>query len=185
MCKPDKAMFNHFRRYALGLTGSLLLLMSDSMSPLSKAAEKITFKFGPFSRSISMADLRQYAKNAEAPPELASLLNKMKSEQRDSQKKGLNTSLPFSVIQMDQLLRSEPGTRLLPQIAQLTFLPGGSEELALRSALIGAAASDEGLTVLKILETYPTPNLTVDMKAMQKFLKSSQGIRSLLDGLGK
>jgi hypothetical protein len=51
--------------------------------------------------------------------------------------------------------------------------------------LVLAAGSDAGLTPLSFLEAFPTPHMTVDVKALQKVLKSSSGLGALLGGFGQ
>ncbi len=177
-------MLHSFRRTVIGLAGFLTLLGYGLTSTPSQAAEQVTIKFGPFGRTVSVDDLRAYAETSEASPELASVLSIVGSEQRESLQKGLNVKLPFKAVQVDKLLRSGPGAQLLPQVAKVTILPGDTEELAMRSGLVLAAGSEEGLGVLSFIEAYPTPTLTLDAKAMQKLLKSNDSLGSLLGGFG-
>lgn len=173
-------MLHSLRHNLLGLTGTLALLSLTSIP--SQAAEQVTIKYGPLGRTVSVADLRQYAETSKASPELASVLSVVGSEQRESLQKGLKLKLPFNVVQVDKLLRTGPGAQLLPQVAKVTILPGDAEELAMRSALVMAAASEDGLGTLSFLEAYPTPTLTLDARAMQKLLKSNSTFGSLLGG---
>lgn len=177
-------MLHSFRRTISGLSGFLTIIGCSLMSTPSQAAEQVTIKFGPFGRTVSVADLRTYAETSRASPELASVLSIVKSEQRESLQKGLNIKLPFEAVQVDKLLRSGPGAQLLPQVAKVTILPGDAEELAMRSGLVLAADSEEGLGVLSFLEAYPVPTLTLDARAMQKLLKSNSDLGSLLGGFG-
>jgi hypothetical protein len=176
-------MLHLLHRSVSGLIGSLVVLgLGLVVDTPSHAAEKVSIKYGPFSRSVTVADLKQYAETSKASPELTSILRLVKSEQRESLQKGLKTKLPFNAVQVDKLLRSGPGAQLLPQVAKVTILPGDSEEMAMRSALVIAAASEEGLGVLSFLDAYPTPTLTLDARAMQKLLKSNASLGSLLGG---
>ncbi len=174
----------HLRHSVLGVSSLLILLAQGLTSAPSQAAEQVTIKYGPFGRTVSVADLRQYAETSKASPKLASLLRLVKPKQRESLQKGLNLKLPFDVVQVDKLLRAGPGAQLLPQVAKATILPGDSEEMAMRSGLVLAAASKEGFGVLSFLEAYPTPTLTIDARAAQKLLKSNSTLGSLLGGGG-
>ncbi|MGF1600848.1 MAG: alpha/beta hydrolase [Thermosynechococcaceae cyanobacterium] len=181
-------MLNFLRRSTLRLAGSFIVLGLGSglVGAPGQAAEKVIIKYGAFGRSVSVADLREYAETSKASPELASVLSIVKSEQKESLQKGLKIKLPFNAVQVDKLLRSGPGAQLLPQVAKVTILPGDSEELAMRSALVIAAGSKEGLGTLSFLEAYPTPTLTIDARAMQKLLKSNASLGALMGGeLGK
>ncbi|WP_299410751.1 alpha/beta hydrolase [Acaryochloris sp. IP29b_bin.148] len=172
-----------YPRRLLFLLSSTLMLMGLSSKALpSYAAEKITVTYGPFGRSISVSDLRQYLETGSAPPDLASALSVVGQKERESLLGGLKFKVPLNVVVMDQLLRSPQGDQLLTQIAGATSLPGGAEKLALRSALIGAAASKEGVGALSFLEAYPTKTLKIDLAAVQKLLKSSSMLGGFMDG---
>lgn len=182
-------MINRLRHLLFGVSGSLILLgLGQGMAPSSSLAAEEIYLLGPagFARSVAVTDLRTFAETGEAPAELASLLRLVKPEQRESLKKGLNTKIPLGVLQVDRLLRSPAGEKLLSQVAGITRLPGGtkSQITAIRGALIIAAASEGGLGVLSFLENYPTPVMNVDIRAMQAFMESGGlNIGNLLGGL--
>jgi hypothetical protein len=139
--------------------GATLLGMGLVAQP-SWGAEKVTAKYGPFYRSIPVADLQQYAETGK---------------ERESMRKGLNLKLPFNVVTVDKLFKSPAADQLLTQVADATILPGDVEKVALRGAILTAAASKEGLGTMSILKSYPTPTLTVDMKKMLKLMEANKG----------
>ena len=176
-------MLNSIRHVGAKVAGAsaLVCLSMIALTPAAQAAEDLTLKFGPFRRTISIASLREFTTNGRATGNLASLLKVVKSEQRQSLTGLLQTQLPYDVVAADRLLRSPIGGQVLKQVAQATILPGGgdTEILALRSAIIGAAAQDKNVQFLTVLEKYPTPNLTVDIAALSKIL-SNPAFRSFL-----
>ncbi|NJM74839.1 MAG: alpha/beta hydrolase [Acaryochloridaceae cyanobacterium RU_4_10] len=141
----------------------------------SWCAQKVTAKYGPFYRSISVTDLEQYAETGKASPELGSFLSLVKEKKRESFRKALRMKLPFDVVTVDELLKSPLADKLLTQVADTTILPGHFEKEALRSAVIAAAASKEGLGTLSFLKNYPTPTLTVDLQKMVILMKANKG----------
>lgn len=161
---------NHSRRL-LHIFSSALILVGGSCAT-SRAAEKITISYGAFGRSIAVSDLRQLSETGKASRELASVLSVVGEEERKSLMGGLKFKVPLNVVVLDKILRSPQGEQLLTQVAEATSLPGGSEDLAIRSALIVAAASEEGLGMLSFLEAYPSQTLKIDLPAAQKLLKS-------------
>jgi hypothetical protein len=180
-------MLNHLRCFCFGLSGSLLLLGwgQGMVSTPSHAAETIYLKYGGFGRSISVADLRQFIETDEAPRDLAPVLGLVSSKQQVQLKSLLKTQVPkqsFGVVKVDKLLRSPIGEQLLPKFAEVMPLPGEGEIVALRSAIVLAAASENGLGGLSFLEAYPTPNMTINLIALQKLLKDNSGLGSLLRG---
>ncbi|NCJ05722.1 alpha/beta hydrolase [Synechococcales cyanobacterium C] len=179
-------MLTGLKHWLVGISGTLMVLGVGATTQPSVAAEKISIFYGPFGRSVSVSDLRQFAETEVAPPDLAALLRLVSTEQRASLLKGLQTKFPFDVRATDQLLRSPLGEPLLNQVAEVTRLPGGAEKQAMRGALIVAAASPEGLGVITFLEAYPTPTMTVDLRKALQLLESTDGLGTLLQqGLGQ
>ncbi|MCM1981374.1 alpha/beta hydrolase [Lyngbya confervoides] len=148
----------------------------------AQAAEKVTLKYGPFYRSVSVAELKDYASSGKTSGSLTSLLGVVGSDQRQSLLGLLNTTLPYDVLQVDRLLRSPLGEQLLKDMAAATILPGaeGTEALALRSAAVTAAAADKQLSFVTLLEKYPVPTLTVDLPLLMQVLKSNPALGALI-----
>lgn len=171
-------MLNRLHHLLLGLSGSLLVLALEGIVAATPgfAAEQITFKYGPFARSVPVASLREYAETDKASPDLAALLGFVKAKDRDALQQGLKIKLPVDVVTVDRLLRSPAGETLLSKGSQAIVHPGGAGVQALRGGLVVAAASKEGLGVLSFLEAYPDPNMTINLPVALKLAKS--------DGLG-
>lgn len=173
---------SHYRRLLCAFSSALMLVGFSCASSSSRAAEKITVSYGPFGRSIAVSDLRQLLETGSAPPDLASVLSVVGQQERASLLGGLKFKVPLNVVVLDKILRSPQGDQLLSQIAGATSLPGGAEKLALRSALIGAAASKDGLGILSFLEAYPTQTLKIDLAAVQKLMKSGSLLGGFMGG---
>jgi hypothetical protein len=175
---------NSFRRWFAGIAfGATVMGVGLSAQP-SWSAEKVTAKYGPFYRSIPVSDLQQYAETGKTTPLLDSFLRLVDAKERDKMRNGLNLKLPFNVVTVDKLFKSPMADQLLTQVADATILPGDVEKVALRGAIITAAASKEGLGTMSILKSYPTPTLTVDMKKMLKIMEATKGGIPGLGGMG-
>ena len=171
------------RSWMLGAAATLAMVGVESfgLTQGGWAAEKVTVKYGPFYRSVGVADLAQYASSGQATPELASLLSLVKEEEKTSLKEGLNLKFPFDVVAVDKLINSPLADGMLTQVADATILPGDVEKVALRGALLIAASSQEGLGTLSLLNSYPTPTLTIDLKKLLKLMEANKGA---LQGMG-
>jgi hypothetical protein len=154
--------------------GSTIVGIGLFSSP-SWCAQKVTAKYGPFYRSIAVADLERYAETGKASPELSSFLRLVKEKKRESFRKALRLKLPFDVVTVDEMLKSPLADQLLTQVAEVTILPGHVEKEAMRSAIVAAAASKEGLGTLSVLKNYPTPTLTIDLQKMLVMMKANKG----------
>jgi hypothetical protein len=170
-----------FRRLLIGLTSGLTLcgIGAIALPQAGWSAEKITMKYGPFYRSIPVADLSEYAKTGKPSPELDSFLSLIKDKDRESLTKTLNMKFPFGVVQVDKLLKTSLADGLLKEIASATILPGDTEVVALRGALLIAASSPEGLGTMSMLQSYPTPTLTVDLQRLLVLMKNNKSFKGL------
>lgn len=173
---------SYSRRFLSVLSSALMFVGLSGLSLPSEAAEKITINYGAFGRSIAISDLRQYLETGKPPSDLASILSVVSQQERESLLAGLKFKVPLNVVVMDKLLRSPQGEQLLTQVAGTTSLPGGEEKLALRSALIVAASSKDGVGLLSFLEAYPSQTLRIDIPAVQKLLKSSDMLGGFMGG---
>jgi|GEM_PF-2279913 len=173
---------SYSRRFLSVFSSALMFVGLSGLSLPSKAAEKITVNYGAFGRSIAVSDLRQYLETGKPPSRLASILSVVGQQERESLLAGLKFKVPLNVVVMDKLLRSPQGEQLLTQVAETTSLPGGEEKLALRSALIVAASSKDGVGLLSFLEAYPSQTLSIDIPAVQKLLKSSDMLGGFMGG---
>lgn len=175
-------MLKPLHRLLLGLSTPLMLLALEAglATAPSQSAEKLTLRYGGFGRSVAVESLREYAQTGVAPADLASLLNFLNPSDRTSLRQTLNVKFPLDVVTVDRLARSPIGQQLLTEAAKVTIRPDDAGQVALRGALILAAASQDGLSVLSFLAAYPGQTLTLDVPAAQKLAKSSGGLQGIL-----
>lgn len=170
------------RRFLWRLSGPLFVVGLGATSGSVQAAEKVTFAYGPFARSISVDILQEFSDKKVAPQELASLLSLAGKDQEQLLLKGLEFKIPLNVVVMDKILRSPQGDQILTKVAALTSLPGGQEKLALRSALVLGAASKDGFSLLSFLKAYPSQNMRINVAKVQKFVESDSFVKEFLGG---
>jgi hypothetical protein len=177
-------MFNRVRHLLLGVSGSLLVISLGATlgAKSSAAAERLSLRYGPFQRSVAVADIRAYAETGEATPELSSLLGLVKPKERASLLEGLKFKAPLGVVAVDKLAYSPIGEQILKKVAAITNRRDDAGIPALRGGLIIAAASKDGLGVLSFLEAYPSPVLEINI---QKALKEGTDVGQLLQGFMK
>lgn len=156
-----------------GFSSTLLAVAAPAAS---QAAERVAFRYGPFQRSIAVADLQTYAETGEAPPELAVILRRVPSESRESVQQLLQARLPVNVVTLDRLLRTPQGQGVLNQIADITIREDGAEVQAVRGASIVGAALPGGFSILNFLKAYPSPTITLDLPKTLAFIRESQGL---------
>lgn len=157
-----------WNRLKQGLTLMGILLGCQLLkAPCSLAAEVITVRYGLFDQSVSIADLRHYAKTGNASISLQDFLRYIKREDQIALRDALQTSIPVNLIALDRVLNATTGKRFLTQLAQADDRQDAAGVQALRAALILGIKSDE-INVLDALEAYPNPRLTINLpKALQ------------------
>lgn len=173
---------------AIGLACSGLILFG---SP-AVAAEKLFVTYGPFKAGFAIEDLETLVNTGEASGSLRFYLGLAGLDPamlRDVLAMELGASADF----MDGLLNSESGSQLLTQMSEVIHLPPdrpaiqmlkapeqsdqepseADHQTALKTALV-AAAADRNVTVLEVLQQYPTEQVYVDADKLIRFANQFQ-----------
>jgi len=141
------------------------------------SAAQIRFWYAPFGEfTIYTSDLEQFVQEGTASSRLEFYLSKLTSEQQIQVREALSTRYNVSHVAVSDLTYSPVGEILVRRLGTiLGITPNLNGFSALRSALILAAASDRGLTMLNILQAYPTEIIYLDLpKALQAYAEVSQ-----------
>ena len=156
-CKPQSAspVWNLTKRTllptVLGAIASVLLA-----TPLH-AAERLFFFLGPLQLSVYMDSLEQFAEDGTIEKDLALYLNRVDEDTREEFRKALLQPVEVNALQLSRVLNTPIGEMVLEQLGNVVTLPsGGNGQYALRAAITEASFDDEGLTVLNLLQAFPT-----------------------------
>jgi hypothetical protein len=141
---------------ASGLTVGLLTTAGNAI-----AADRVVLTYGFLSMDIPMEDLATFAESGETSQDLEQLLG-LAGQEPEVLRSALNSPINLSPTVLDLTLNSPPGEWMLDRISE-TIQPASGEagRLALRSAMIGAAADDNEITLLEIMQVYPSPDIVV------------------------
>jgi hypothetical protein len=152
---------NAGHKFLLAL-GGCLAIGSFSHPNTAYAAETVVLTYGFLAMEIPVADLVAFAEQGETSDELDQLLNQA-GQSPESLRNTLTEPIALSPVVADLALNSLPGEFLLDRISE-TIQPasGQAGRLALRSAVIGAAADDNQITLLEVMQVYPSPEIVVD-----------------------
>lgn len=135
----------------------------------SQAAERISFSYGAVERSISVDSLQIYVEEGRVTDELAPYVSYIENFDPNALVQAralLSQRADVDVTTMAQFAYTPQGEYVLAQVGEVfrtgARLPGGQ---GLRGAAIGAAAdSEKGLTILNVIQRFPTPVLRVDLR---------------------
>ncbi|NMF86769.1 alpha/beta hydrolase [Nodosilinea sp. P-1105] len=140
---------------------SLIALATIAAAP-ALAAERVVLRYRGFSRSVPVEDLAILAETGEAPRSVAGLLRQA-GQDPSAVQSALNRPIPADPVMLDRALNSVPGGWLLDQVGE-TIRPaaGGRSRQALRSALVLSAADDNQITLIEVLQNYPTAEVVLE-----------------------
>ncbi|MGG6267729.1 alpha/beta hydrolase [Leptolyngbya sp. AN03gr2] len=140
----------------LGL-GMALLVSTQAM-----AAERVTFKYKILRESVSVPELTAFAQTGQASPDLQTYF-RLSGQRPDTVRQTLTRPIKVNPVLLDRVLNSPLGNGVLDQLGQAIQTPrGGAERQALRAALVLSASGDGTITILEILQNYPTQEVVVD-----------------------
>lgn len=144
--------------------GTLLGSLSVGLMALpSSAAERVVLSYGFLEVAIPIDSLEAFAREGQVDDDLDSYLRSASVEARKELQEILLTPMEVSPATLSQFLYSTSGEVLLQYLGNLIQTDSRLNGFyALRSAVVLAAADAEGLTLLNVLQQFPTPTVRVD-----------------------
>ncbi len=155
----------------------LAAFMSLTLAKPTSAAERVTLTYGFAEISTSVESLRNYAERGEVDDELAPYLDFLNEEQRSQFRSALQAKQNVGPVEMSQFLYSSIGNNILRSLGDIIRTPSrrnGAQ--GLRGALVLAAAEPEGLSLLGVLEKFPTNNMRIDSQRVFQALNGFTGL---------
>lgn len=154
----------------------LSLGLTTAFSCPSQAAEKIVLRYSILRESVSIPELSQLSKTGAVSPSLQSYLNLANQTPEDLQR-WLNQSFNVDPIVLSEVLNSFVGKYLLAQLGAVIHTPSQrSDTEALRGALISSATADHNISLIEVLENYPTPELHVEGDRLMELYQEVKGM---------
>lgn len=170
-----------------GLGTGLLSLVLQAGAALG--AERITISYGALERSINISSLEQYALDGTISQDLQTYTGFLNETQRQQFRQVLQARANLDVVAVSQFLYTQQGEILLRQLGEVVRTESNlSGFLAIRSALILAAAEPEGLTALSVLQAFPLNDIRIDLGRtleilgnLQRLIRQTQEATLLVD----
>jgi hypothetical protein len=127
-----------------------------AISPLH-AGELLSFTYGPLIRSLRISSLQAFAKDGSVAEDLAFFLQFTPASKREDLRSALVQRADIDPLLVSQFFNSQIGSDVLERLGRgITLQRGGNGKFALRSALVGAAFSSDGLSLLSVLQQLST-----------------------------
>lgn len=145
----------------LGESHPALVALEPSDSP-ALANKSVVFQFGPLGRSISLVDLTRFGETGELSRGWRFFLN-VAGVEPEAIRTALNQQISADLQFLDRNLNNLLGEFLLYQVGQVVHTPSNTANIqAMRSAIIGAASNNGQISLLEILQQYPTQQVEIN-----------------------
>lgn len=143
----------------------------------------LVFVFGAFRPAITVGDLTRFAETGELSRGWRNYLGFAGIDPEDF-RKALTQEVAADLVSLDHLLHTLPGELLLYKVGEILQTPTGNETIeALRSAIILSLADDNRLSLLELLQNYPTSRILVNgtrLARLGKNLRAQKNPEELL-----
>lgn len=155
------------RTHQVAMAAALVSLELGVLGTPAGAAESVRLNYRGFSRSVPVALLTTLAETGESSGSLGGLLDQ--AGQNPAELRSLLTNpLPVSPVVLDRSLNSGPGEWVLDQLGDSIHTgTGEADRQALRSALVLSASDDSHITLLEVLQKYPTEEVVLEGDRIQ------------------
>ncbi|AFZ34526.1 protein of unknown function DUF1400 [Stanieria cyanosphaera PCC 7437] len=151
--------------WQLLLKTSVVMIILSASHPVL-AAEEVIFTHGILSQSVSIEELEQFALTGEMSPSVQFLFDYSK-QNPEVVRSVLTQPLPTNQILMANLFNTAPGELVLGETSQLFHTKSHrSSKEALRATLIASAQDDNQISLLELLQNYPTTQVYIDSKSL-------------------
>lgn len=163
---------------AASLVAGILLSSSHAI-----AAEQVVLKYKILREKISVQELTRLAETGVPSPALASYL-KLAGKKPEDIRQPLTQEVRVNRFLLDRVLNSWVGNTALDQISQAIHTPSNqANRQALRAAITLSANPDGKLTLMEVLQNYPTQEVEVEGDRLVGAFRQLSRLSDRLDNL--
>jgi hypothetical protein len=163
-----------FLRYALAfLTAGVTFYCSTP----ALAAEQVVLKYRVFRESIAVEDLTTFARTGEMSTDLRVNLALARQDPQKT-RQYLTGTVTVDPILLDRVLNNPVGEFLLDEIGKSVHPPSRQANRQALRAAVSLSARDRQLSLLEILQNYPTTEVEVEgdrLEAVYSQLRRLEG----------
>jgi len=158
-------MLKRLSRLTLASAVRLFVLASVWASvPAAYGADYIRFNYSILGGSIAVDDLEQFAHTGTVRGNLKWITNRLTEEQHSQLQTALLSPYDLDAALIGQFAYTASGEQLLQEAGELMQTPSGQNGFySIRAALLLAASDPDGLSVLSLLQHWPT-NIHIDIR---------------------
>ena len=167
-------------RHALILVGSTCLLF---LSTPAFAAERVVLNYGIFRESLSVEELSTFAETGKLSRSLRVNFALARQDPK-AIRQYLTEPVKVNLLFLDRVLNSRIGNVILDQVSQVIYTPSRrADRQALRAALVLSASQDGQVSLIEIIENYPTNEVEVDGKRLESAYRQLRRLQTNLQDL--
>jgi hypothetical protein len=155
-----------FRQTAIAFIGAGMVI---SLTPSrASSAEKVIFTYGGLTQSIPLEELQDFADTGKVSPALNTVL-KHKQQNPFVMRWILNQEIPANNKLISDLLNTAPGEYVLSQTGSVVSSNTKKADVtALRGALVTSASDNQLVSLMELLENYPTQDVYLNGKILAR-----------------
>jgi hypothetical protein len=147
----------------------------------SFAAEEVIFQYGAVSQSVPIEELENFTTTGEKSAAINFLFN-FSNQNPQIARQVLAEKLPADTVVISNLLNTLPGEYVLFRVSSLVHPKSERAKVeALRGAIIESASDDNQISLLELLQNYPTQQVYVDGKLLAKTAKNTNNFLDFLE----
>ncbi|MBD1887788.1 alpha/beta hydrolase [Coleofasciculus sp. FACHB-SPT9] len=168
--------------FVFSLAAATGILFSPSRAD---AANTVVLKYRFLRESVSVPELTTFAETGELSSALRAYLA-MAGRKPEDLRKTLTQEVKVNALILDRVLNNQIGELVLGQVSDVVHTPGnGANIQSLRGAVMSSALPDNQITLIEILENYPTSEVHVEgdrlAEVFGKLKRLGQGLPNLGD----
>ena len=135
---------------------SVVMGLSIGLPTETIAADNIVVKYGWLNESISVEELKTFSETGETSPKLDFYLQASK-QNPNKVRRMLNKPIPVDGVMLSEVLNNRFGGMILNSFSDIITTPSkrASKE-SLRGALVTSALDNNDISIMEVLENYPT-----------------------------
>jgi Alpha/beta hydrolase of unknown function (DUF1400) len=176
-------MFNK-KLLQIGLWGAISTAIALALPhPAALAAENVVLRYGIFERSVSVADLTNFAETGKRSRDLRAYIRASKQDPAKI-RQTLTDKVDVNVTTVDRILNSPVGDVALNQLSQYIYTSSRTaDKEALRAAIVLSASEDNNISIMEIVQNYPTQEMYLDGERLSETYAQISVLRGGLDNL--
>jgi Alpha/beta hydrolase of unknown function (DUF1400) len=152
------------------------------------AAERVVLRYRVLQASVSVDELTELAETGRTSPALRAYLRLARRDPQEL-RHVLNQEAEVNPLLLDQVLNSSVGDQVLDQVGRAIHTPSErANREALRAALVLSAEDDSRVSLIEVLQNYPTEEVHVNGNRLEaaynQIVAIQTRIENILEGTG-